>query len=127
MTKFHKKFFLCLCYVIFLRFASKLLSSLPATSINPTTLLSRSCLFPEYRQSAEKSRLPGDLFGDGVLDLEPRVNLHEVVVSGRRLDEELDGSGVGVSDALAEVNRIAKDGSTNLDKVDDIKIFGRKT
>jgi hypothetical protein len=62
-----------------------------------------------------------------VLDLEPRVDLHEVVVSGRRLDEELDGSGVGVSDALAEVNRIAKDGSTNLDKVDDIKIFGRKT
>jgi hypothetical protein len=36
------------------------------------------------------------------------------VVAGGGLDQELDGSGVGVAHALAEVNGIAKDGCADL-------------
>ena len=45
----------------------------------------------------------GDHLGDGVLDLEPRVHLHEVEVPVL-VDQELDGAGVGVVDRLREAH-----------------------
>ncbi len=40
---------------------------------------------------------PGGELGDRVLDLEPGVDLHEPVVAGLRVEQELDGAGVRVA------------------------------
>ena len=45
----------------------------------------------------------GDLLGDGVLDLDSGVHLHEVVAT-LLVDKELDGTGVSVVEGLAEVD-----------------------
>ena len=52
----------------------------------------------------------GDLFGDGVLDLDARVHLDEDVLPGalpRGVEQELDRSGVDVADRLRERDRVA--------------------
>ncbi len=43
--------------------------------------------------------------GDGVLDLQPRVDLHERELLGGGLVEELDGGGAAVSDLAGELGR----------------------
>jgi len=40
---------------------------------------------------------PGDLLGDGVLDLDARVHLDEVEASGVGIHQELDSAGMGVA------------------------------
>ena len=47
----------------------------------------------------------GDALGDGVLDLQPRVHLEEVVLLAR-VDEELDGARRAVADRLGERHRL---------------------
>ena len=42
----------------------------------------------------------GDHFGDGVLDLDARIDLDEVELARVGIDQELDGAGVLVADAL---------------------------
>ncbi len=54
--------------------------------------------------------LPRDLLCDGVLDLQPGVDLHEVVLPALGLVEELNGAGVGVSGAPAEVDGVPQHG-----------------
>ena len=51
----------------------------------------------------------GDHFGDGVLDLQPRVHLHEPEAVGsqppRRIDDELDRAGAGIVDGPGRLDR----------------------
>jgi hypothetical protein len=47
----------------------------------------------------------GDLFGNGVLDLDSRVDFDKVVAA-HLVDQELDRSGVGVADLLANGERV---------------------
>ena len=47
----------------------------------------------------------GDDLGDGVLDLESRVDLHEGELLRGRLVEELDGGGAAVADAAGQLGR----------------------
>lgn len=54
----------------------------------------------------------GDLFGDGVLDLDTGVDLNEVV-SAKLVDEELGRTGVTVADATSELEGIAEDSLTD--------------
>ena len=49
-----------------------------------------------------------------MLDLKPCVDLHEVVVAGGRLHQELDSASVGVADTLAEVHSVTQDGASDL-------------
>lgn len=63
--------------------------------------------------------LPGDFLGDSVLDLKPGVDLHEVVIPAGRFDQELDCSGVGVADTLAQVDCVSKNSGTNLKTIFD--------
>jgi hypothetical protein len=49
-----------------------------------------------------------DLFGDGVLDLDPRVHLDEVVLAVG-VEQELDRTGVDVADLLGEPDRVRAD------------------
>jgi hypothetical protein len=48
---------------------------------------------------------PGDCFGHAVLDLEARVDLEEVEIVGRRVEDELDGAGGEVPDGAAHLHR----------------------
>ena len=50
----------------------------------------------------------GDLLGDGVLDLDPRVHLDEEVPT-RFVDQELDGAGVDVADVPGEGHGVGAD------------------
>ena len=50
----------------------------------------------------------GDLLGDRVLDLDPRVHLDEDVVAVR-VEQELDGAGVAVADLRGEADRVGAD------------------
>ena len=68
--------------------------------------------------------LPSDFFCDRVLDLKSRVDLHEVVIAGNWIDQELDGAGVRVADALAQVDGVAKNGLADL-KQYKYKLFSR--
>ena len=52
----------------------------------------------------------GDLLGDRVLDLDTRVHLDEVVLSGLRVHEELDGTGVHVVHLPRDLYRVGSDG-----------------
>jgi hypothetical protein len=49
-----------------------------------------------------------------VLDLKSCVDLHEVVIAGRRLDQELDGAGVRIADTLAQMDGVSKNGVSDL-------------
>src|SRR5208283_4677754 len=52
----------------------------------------------------------GDDLGDGVLDLEPGIDLDEVERAGLVIDQELDGAGVLVTDLPADRKRRLADG-----------------
>jgi len=61
-----------------------------------------------------------NLFGDGVLDLDSRVDLDKVVPV-LLVDQELGGTGVAVVDRLGKPDGIGQDGIASFDR----KIFGR--
>jgi hypothetical protein len=46
----------------------------------------------------------GDHLGDGMLHLETRVHLHEVVTVGSKVEDELDGACIVVADSLGRVD-----------------------
>ena len=56
----------------------------------------------------------GHLLGHRVLDLQARVHLHEVVLPGGGVHQELDGARVGVAHRPAEVDRVAQHGLPQL-------------
>ena len=49
-----------------------------------------------------------------MFDLKSCVDLHEVVIAGRRLDQELDGTGVRIADTLAQMDGVSKNGVSDL-------------
>ena len=50
----------------------------------------------------------GDLFGDGVLDLDPRIAFDEAVLTGLRVDQELHRAGVLVARSACQFQRIVE-------------------
>jgi hypothetical protein len=56
---------------------------------------------------------PGDLLGDGMFDLDPRVDLDEIMPT-LLVDEELGGTCVSVLDGLGELDGVVQDGLAGL-------------
>ena len=60
----------------------------------------------------------GDDLGDGVLDLDARVDLDEVELAGVGVDQELDGAGVVVADVRGRSRRPASQTASRMRRVE---------